>query len=232
MVTFRYVYHLQGNAKYMAVAAIFGAVAVLFFMLPHWIFDPFESQKNWVQTIGKMNHFSYNQVERKQEQWYSYITSTGDTIVSKSNTTTSNPDSVGTHVALMYNPNSPSDFFINDKLRYKTVIRGCYFGGSIFGTISFFLVIMLLVKVYYQIHKPHYLVLIDWWIEIIGGSIGALAFAIPATFIDVFVWMLTGEWSVLQFTDWIMWVFRLLGLGVSVGLFFMVKYFHKTRPRV
>lgn len=234
MLRFKYVYHLQGNAKYLAVAAIFGAVAVLFFMLPHWIFDPFESQKNWVQTRGRMHHLSYNEAERKSEQWYSYITSTGDTVVSKSNTTTttSNPDSIGTQVSLMYNPNHTTDFFINDKVRYKTTIRGCYFGGFVFGLISFFLVLMLLVKVYYEIHKPHYLELIDWWIEIIAGSIGALAFAIPALFIDVFIWMLTGTWSVVQLTDWAMWVFRLLGLGVITGLYFLVKHFYKTRPKV
>lgn len=232
MLSFKYVYHLQGNPKYIAVAAVFGAVAVIFFLLPHWIFDPFESQKNWVQTTGKMHHLSYNEVERKQEQWYAYITNVGDTVVSKSNTTTSNPDSVGTKVSLMYNPNKPIEFFINDKVRYKTTIRGCYFGGFVFGSISFFLVLMLLVKVYYEIHKPHYLQLIDWWIEIIGGSIGALAFAIPALFIDVFVWMLTGTWSVVNLTDWTMWIFRLLGLGVIIALYFLVKYFYKSRPRV
>jgi len=228
----RLVYHLQGNAKYLLFGIIFGTVAIVMNRMPHWLFEPFESQKNWIRTTAQIDSIAYIPTENKYEHWVGFQTNTGANITAKSNTSSSILPVLDDTYYVMYNPANPQEFFNNDLAKNQMIFKISGFMTFVFGSIALFVLAMLAAKEYYQIYKPALIPVLDFWIEIIAGSMGALAFAIPALFIDVLLWYFTGSWSHPESPAFIVWIFRILGLTVLVALLFMVKYFYKQRPKI
>lgn len=227
-----FVYYLQGNKKYLLVGIVFGTVAILMNRMPHWIYEPFESQKSWIRTIANIERIEYNEADRKYEHWVRFKTLKGETVQAKSKSASSIAPMQHDQYYIMYNPANPQDFFNNDLEKNLEVLKVSGFMTLVFGSIALFVLGALGAKLYYESYKPEWLPIFDFWIEIIGGSMGALAFAIPALFVDVVLWYFTGTWSQAEGLTAILWIFRILGLVVLVALVLMVKHFYKRRPRV
>lgn len=228
----KFVYTLQGDVKFITVGLVFGVVAVLANRLPHWIYEPFESQKNWHITTAQIVEINYDVELRKYEHWVKYETDLNEEIISKSNRATSSLPQMGYKYHIMYNPTLPSEFFSNDLKQNADVFKVTGFLSLVFGSIAVFLFIMMFLKIYYKTYKPQMLPLLDFWIEIGGGSMGALSFAIPALGVDLVYWYISGESFGFFTSNVVVWVFRLLGLATLLGVFFMVRYFLKHKPKI
>jgi hypothetical protein len=228
----RYIYYLQGNQKYLVLGILFGVVAILVNRMPYWIYEPFENQKDWIRTEAQIERFVYMEENKMYEHWVSFKTPTGENVQTKSTISSSTLPILHDTYYIMYNPANPQEFFNNDLDKNQGIVKITRFMTFVFGSISFFVLTMLTLKLYYQSYKPAYIPLFDFWIEIIGGSMGALAFAIPAMFIDVLLWYFTGSWSQSDSPVFILWIFRILGVVVLIAVIWMVKHFYIQRPRV
>ena len=222
----RFVYHLQGNPKYLFV------VAVVMNRMPHWIFEPFPSQQNWLRAEARIECIEYLSVENKYVHWLSFRTKTGEDVYAKSNISSSVRPVLHDSYRVIYNPANPQEFFNNDLAKNQMIFKISGFMTFVFGSIALFVLTMLAAKVYCQTYKPQLMPVFDFWIEIIAGSMGALSFAVPALFIDVLLWYFTGSWSHPESPTFLVWIFRLLGFLVLLGLFFLIRYFYKQRPKL
>ena len=228
----KFVYTLQGDVKFITVGLVFGVVAVLANRLPHWIYEPFESQKNWHKTTAQIVEINYDVELRKYDHWVKYETDLKEEIMAKSKIHKSTQPKIGEKYQIMYNPKKPSEFFNNDLKQNAEVFKVSGFLSLVFGSIAVFIFTMLCLKIYYKTYKPQMLPLLDFWIEIGGGSMGALSFAIPALCIDLVYWYFSGESFGFFTSNVVVWVFRLLGLATLLGVFFMVRYFLKHKPKI
>ncbi len=87
--------------------------------------------------------------------------------------------------------------------------------------------------------RPEQLHVWHWWVGLIGGLLGAALFAVPATFAFPFMLSLGRREQGRLFPDvgrsaedlWIAGLFSILGLGVLVALWFVVRLQLASSPR-
>ena len=73
--------------------------------------------------------------------------------------------------------------------------------------------------------QPHNLEAADWWVQFVGGALGAFSFSVPSIFI-LPILLLTGQ----EDMAWLGALFTGLGSILTIVFIFWMRHMYKSRP--
>jgi len=221
-------FNIKGEAVFWIVSLMFISVGVLFtYGVPKIISIDTElcTQKtagNVVELFKTEKDYYYPVFEFSDKE--------GKVIKKKSGSGSNIPAfNKGDSVEIFYNPANPDDFFVpgeNDDLLYAFKMI-----GLVFLILGISILLLTLPSIMIKIKYPQNTDFWFWWVNFVGGMMGALLFSLPSTFIWA-IYLLLPDKAQAAFSGkfFLLWIFTAVGLLVNAGIFFIAKSQLKGRP--
>ncbi|MFH0886633.1 MAG: DUF3592 domain-containing protein [bacterium] len=217
---------IKSELRLLAFAIVLAIAGYLTaFLLPYLLFGhiaPYSSQATGiVLSFEETNNIFYPIIQ------YNIV----DKPVRARSTIGSNPPPyfIGDTVNVLYNPKDPDDFMMGEipkGLIYLMKIGGLI--SIIFGIILLFL---SLPGIYLKKKAPYNVEVWYWWVRFMGGLLGALLFAIPASLTYFIINMLPENLRTTPNTWIIVAAFTAVGIIVDIAIIAIAIWQFRNRPR-
>ncbi|HPS59192.1 MAG TPA: DUF3592 domain-containing protein [Spirochaetota bacterium] len=217
---------LEGKFGFLAFAILFIITGCVFaFVVPGLI--------KHAETDSIHTRAQVVSVSERQGMYYTTVefrTADGNVVKTVSSTASNYKHDAGTEVDISYSKSNPEDVSFTTDLSvmsFEFKIPGLIvlvLGAAVF--------LLIMVSLLIKRKSPQNENTFFWWINFTGGMTGALVFAIPSMFIyPIFTLFPENIKQQAQNTSILLPIFTIVGILVSIVIFFIARSQYRGRPR-
>lgn len=229
-MNFEWRFAVTGPARFWILSLLFITVSVIF-----GVIAPAMTVEDASRYTGHTSGTVIRHVERDEGYLYPVLefSTAGKTFTVESREG-SKPAShrAGDRVEVSFDPQNPADFRIADNTALQSLPLIFRFIGVIFFMIGFPILCMTIISVVIAVTSKDNIETWYWWINFVGGIMGALSFALPSAFIYPLFFLVPSHIrDTMKNPHIILPVFTILGIIVGVLVFLVGRSQFRSRPR-